>query len=270
MSDDLLPLADDSDSEGFDVVMRGYDRRQVDDYVERVGLVLADAERLHAEDGARVADLEAQLLTLQSRLTESERRAEGLPDPASRVSERMTEMLRLAEEEAEQIVAQAQDRASASTTDRAAELDRREAAVSGAAAAAEQTRLEAQRDAETMRLRAQQETEAQVARTHQEAQARLEQAQAESDRMLAAAREEAEQLLSSTREQAEGKKRTAEEDVKILHEDSRRQAAEMLSDAERRVEELAAQRDTIAVQLQTLRENLTNLMQPLHPQPPAG
>jgi len=31
----LVPLSDDAQPSGFDVVLRGYDRRQVDDYLDR-------------------------------------------------------------------------------------------------------------------------------------------------------------------------------------------------------------------------------------------
>lgn len=261
MSDeDLLPLAaDEQEAHGFDVVLRGYDRRQVEDYVERVEVALSDADRLHEADGVRLVALEQEVAALQARLVEAERRAAGLPEPASQLGERMATMLRLAEEEAEQIVAQAQERAAASTVERTAELDRREAEVSGAAAAADQTRLEAQRDADELRTRTQQETAALQADARRTA-----------DETLAQARAEAEALVRSAQERAEAARRTADEDVRILHGDARAHADQLVADAQRQVEDLAAQRDTIAQQLQALRETLSAAVQPLHPQPPAG
>src|SRR5438067_9239872 len=103
MSDEhLLPLSDEEDAGGFDTVLRGYDKRQVEDYVERVEIALGDADRQHAEDGQRLASLQQEIAALHERLTEAEQRAAGLPEASSRVAARAAEMLRLAEEECEQ------------------------------------------------------------------------------------------------------------------------------------------------------------------------
>ncbi|MCW2599852.1 MAG: hypothetical protein JWM02_1681 [Frankiales bacterium] len=257
--DDLLPLPTEQETTGFDVVLRGYDRRQVEDYVQRVEVALSEADRQIADDGERLAALEVEVASLHSRVVEAEQVAAGLPEPASRVGERLATMLRLAEEEAEQIVTQAQERAAASSSERTAELDRREADVRDATAEAEQTRLDAQRDAEAVRSRAQ-----------QEAQTLQADARREADEAVAAAREESARLLRSATEQADSKRRTAEEDIAILHEDARAHAAELVADAQRQVDELRAQRDAIGAQLQSLRETLSAAVQPLRQQPPAS
>jgi DivIVA domain-containing protein len=259
MSDDeLLPLSDDHESSGFDVVMRGYDRHQVDDYVDRVKVAFAEADTRHAEALARLTALEHENADLQVRLAAAERAAEGLPDPASTIGERLTQMLRLAEQEAEEIVAQARDRAQASLSDRTRALDEREADIAGAAAEADQMRLDAQQDALALRNRAQTESATLTAEARRTA-----------DEVMAQAQARAAEVLAAADEQAEHKKRTAEEDVAILHEDSRRHIAELNADGRRQVEELAAQRDAIAAQLQQLRETLSAAVGPLHPQSPA-
>jgi cell division septum initiation protein DivIVA len=254
--EDLIPLNEEHEATGFDVVLRGYDRRQVEDYVERVEVAMGEADRQHTEDGERLAALEHEVAALQGRLADAEKRAAGLPEPASRIGERLATMLRLAEEEAEQIVAQAQDRAARSTSERTADLDRREAEVIETTTAAEQTRMQAQRDAEAVRSRAQ-----------QEAQALQADARRGADTAMSQAREEVEALVRTAQEQADSKKRTAEEDIAILHEDARRHAAELLADAQRQVDDLRYQRDTIAAQLQSLRETLSAAVQPLSPPP---
>jgi len=252
--DDLLPLQTQQETTGFDVVLRGYDRRQVDDYVDRVEIALADADRQAGTDGERITTLENEILSLHTRLAEAEQRAAGLPEPASLVGERLATMLRLAEEEAEQMVVQARERAELSTQERTAELDQREAEVQGAALAAEQTRLTAQRDAEALRGRAQ-----------QEASALQTEARRTADEAVAQAREEAVTLRAKALEQAEAKIRTAEKDAKAIHEDARSRAGELLEDARHQVEEIQAQRDAIAAQLQALRETLSAAVQPLRP-----
>lgn len=244
---DLLPLQDEQESGGFDVVLRGYDRRQVEDYVERVEAVLAAADRKHADDEQRLQALETQVLGLQSQLTETERRAAGRPEPASLVGERIATMLRLAEEEAEQIVDRAREQASRTMAERTEELDRREAAIATAATEADQVRLEAQQDAQGVRSRAQEEAQA----------------------LLADARRQADELTAQVREQAEAKRRQAEEDVSLLHDAARAESAAMTQEARRQVEELSLQRDTIAAQLQALRETLSAAVGPLGTAPPA-
>ncbi len=256
--DDLIPLSDDHESSGFDVAMRGYDRHQVDDYVDRVKVAFADADSRHAEALARITALEHESAELQGRLVAAERAAEGLPDPASTIGERLTQMLRLAEQEAEEIVAQARDRAQASLADRTVALDQREAEIGGAAAEADQMRLDAQQDALALRNRAQSESATLTTEARRTA-----------DEVLAQAQARAEAVLAAADERAVHKTRTAEEDVAILHEDSRRHLAELTADGRRQVEELAAQRDTNAGQLQQLRETQGAAVGPLHPQPPA-
>ena len=239
--EDLIAMTDDHEATGFDVVLRGYDRRQVDDYVERVEVALSESDRLHAEDGERLAALEPQVLALQAELAEEKERAAGLPEPASRVVGRLAEMVRLAEEEAEQLVEQAQERAARSQAELTAELDAREAAVAESGALAEQARLQAQRDVEELRARSQQKATA----------------------TLTAAREEADAVLAQAREHAKAQREQAEQDVSLVHEKGRARAAEREQAAQQRVEELARQRDVIATQLQSLRETLSAAVGPL-------
>jgi chromosome segregation ATPase len=255
MSDEhLLPLSHEEDTGGFDTVLRGYDKRQVEDYVERVEIALGDADRQHAEDGQRLAALEQEVAALRTRLGEAEERAAGLPEPSSRVAARAAEMLRLAEEEAEQIVEQARSRAEGAGAERTAELDRREEELRVTQTEADSARLDAQRDAEAVRTHAQEEANHLVTSTRAEAEERV-----------AAARAEADALVAAAQEEADRKRRTAEEDVAIVHEDGRQHARELVEDAHRQVAELAHQRDAIAAQLQQLRETLSAAVQPLNP-----
>src|SRR3954466_1554665 len=133
----LVPLADDDQPSGFDVVLRGYDRRQVDDYLDRVEAALNDADARHAEDSGRLAALESQVTDMHARLADAERRAEGRPEPAPVAGDRIAAMLRLADEEAgalrdaarqeaERIIGEAQVVAGQESAKRSAELDRRE------------------------------------------------------------------------------------------------------------------------------------------------
>jgi DivIVA domain-containing protein len=226
----LVPLSDDEQPSGFDVVLRGYDRRQVDDYLDRVEAALNDADARHAEDAQRLTALESQVIDMHERLADAERRAEGRPEPAPVAGDRIAAMLRLAEEEsaairdaakqdAERILAEAQTEAGQETAKRTAELDRRERDIATAAEEAEATRQQAKQDADAIRNRAETEAEA-------------------------------------TRQQAQ-------EELRRMHEAGQLEAASMTSEARRQVEDLSRQRDAIAAQLQSLRDTLAGAVGPL-------
>jgi DivIVA domain-containing protein len=231
---DLVPLSDDPPPSGFDVVLRGYDRRQVDDYLDRVEVALTEADERHAEDAHRLAALEATAADLLERLVEPERRAAGLPEPASVAGDRISAMLRLAEEEAEAIRTAAREAADSATAARNAELDRREQDLRESTEQADQATLQAQQDAEAIR---------------------------------AAARRDVQEVEARAAEHAEAVRRQAEDDVRLLHEEGRQEAAAMTAEARRQVEDLSRQRDAIAAQLQNLRDTLSGAVGPLSAPP---
>jgi DivIVA domain-containing protein len=256
--DDLVPLSDDdAPSGGFRHVLRGYDPRQVEDYLDRVEVALNEADERHADDARRVTALEQQVGELTGRLSEAERRASGRPEPASALGERMATMLTLAEQEAvairtaardeaEALVTAAKEQAAAETVERTKDLEKREREVLTAQREAESARLDAQKDAEAVRTRATREAERELA-----------QAKARSDAM----RVDAERAAAKQVE-------TARDDVKLLHEQAQREAAKMTSEARRQVDELARQRDGLLAQLQHLQETLAAAMSPLSGRPP--
>ena len=67
---DLVPL-NTGEAAGFDVVLRGYDRRQVDDYCDQVDIALNESEARHAENGEQMAAMQAELREVQERLVEA-------------------------------------------------------------------------------------------------------------------------------------------------------------------------------------------------------
>ncbi len=96
VSDDLVPM-EGSEPVGFDVVrFGGYDRRQVDDYLDRIDEHINGLDARHAHDTARITALQAEVEELKERLDDAEGRASGQPEPASRLTARLAEMLRLA------------------------------------------------------------------------------------------------------------------------------------------------------------------------------
>lgn len=251
--DDLVPLNDDDAPQGgFRHVLRGYDPRQVEEYLDRVEVALNEADERHAEDTRRVGALEQQVGELTGRLATAEQRAAGRPETASGLSERLTTMLRAAEQEAaalresartqaEQIVTAAKEQAAAEQAERTKFLDKRERDVAAAERQAESARLEAQKDAEQVRNRAAREAEREVA----QAKARTE-----------AMRVDAERAAAKQLQAARG-------DVDTLRDQARREAATMTAEARRQVDELGRQRDALVAQLQHLQETLAAAMSPL-------
>jgi len=249
---DLVPLQSDSEATGFDMVLRGYDRRQVDDYCDRVDAAMHEADQRHAEDGERLQSFEQEVAQLRTRLEQAEKRAAGQPEPASLVGERLARMLALAEEEAAALRASARedaDRMHAEAREaserehaaRTAQLEQRERDIEGAAAAADQIRLEAQRDAEVVR----------------------DSSRREADQLYQRARAAGEKLVEQANGEAEAVRASADEDSRRVHEASQAEAAQMTSEARRQVGELSRQRDGIAQQLQSLRDAVQAAVGPL-------
>jgi DivIVA domain-containing protein len=253
--DDLVILTDDDNdatASGFRHVLRGYDPRQVEDYLDRVEVALNEADERHADDSRRLAALEQQVGELTERLADAERRASGAPEPAALLGERLAKMLALAEEEASAIrddaqrdgdalLAAAKEQAARETAERTKALEQREREVEAAAHIADTARLEAQKDAETVRGRATREAERELA-----------QAQARAEALRADAERDATKAVD-----------TAREDVRILHEQAQREAAALMQDARRSVDDLCRQRDALLVQLKHLQDTLAAAVSPL-------
>ncbi|MFL6162949.1 MAG: hypothetical protein ACJ74U_12060 [Jatrophihabitantaceae bacterium] len=271
-STELLPLLD-SDDPFFDVTMRGYDKRQVDDYVARAVAQLAElaaardaALATSADRAAQLASREAQIESLRA---QAAKKTETL-DPAA-VSDRIRDMLQLATEEAAQ-------------TRRGAELDaervlaeaRADAERMRAEATAEQQRLTAgaaQRSAEADQKLAQVRTQAaaELDQARVQATAELEQARAEAARITEAARAERDRLDA----ESVSRRQTAEQDFEITlrarrteaerqrlaeQQDARTTAEKLISDAHARVAELAVERDRTFQALRELHRRLSTVI----------
>jgi cell division septum initiation protein DivIVA len=95
----------------FDVAMRGYDRRQVQDHIERMDSDLASAASERDAAMARSADLAAQLASAYAEVESLRRKIRtdvSTVVTAENVSDRIRTMLELAEEEAARLREEAQ------------------------------------------------------------------------------------------------------------------------------------------------------------------
>src|SRR5262245_17508140 len=92
----------------FTVVLRGYDRNQVDDFVQRLNAHLAQTKAAHAEAEQRMNDsqrrtrqAEQALSSAQQKLTDQSKQIEENSRPTlSGLGTRVEQILRLAEEQA--------------------------------------------------------------------------------------------------------------------------------------------------------------------------
>ncbi|MFB9890264.1 DivIVA domain-containing protein [Planobispora takensis] len=243
--------------DSFEVVMRGYSRRQVHDYMIRTRNQIRDLE----ERLARAID-QAEQGRLE--LAEARRRLSEAPQDYDELGQRLSQILKLAEEEAtakrevadtearrlrdeaaletERLVGSARERAEGILSAAQQEAERR---VGEATATAEQMLAQAGNDAEetlnaarseaeeTLRS-ARADAERMITSARQEAERTIEGARAEAEATLAAARNEAESTVSSANAEAHATLTAAQQRVSVLDEGTGRRVA-YLTDTHREV-----------------------------------
>jgi DivIVA domain-containing protein len=230
---DLAPQQEAVESTGFDVVLRGYDRRQVDDYLDRVEIALSESDDRHAADGERITALERQVQSVQEALAEAERRAAGAPEPASLLTARLAQMLHLAEEEAAALRDAARAEAEALITAAKQQAARGEQRARRGAAQARAGGRPCGGDRPSTRPCRRRRTPRRCAPRCRPTRRR---STAPRSRRPGTVRDDA-------RREAEALVVQARRDVQGMHEQARQEAAAMTAEARRQVEELSAQRD---------------------------
>jgi len=210
---DFFPLLDDDVTPQFDVAMRGYDRRQVDNYVARIGWEMAELQTARDNALAISADRAAQLANREAHI-ESLRRQSTTDvehiDPAQ-VSDRIRDMLRLAVEEAAQTRKTAEEQAERTIAAARSEADRVRAD-----AAEEQQRLT---QAATQRSA---EADQKLAQARVSAAGELETARAKVKQMLDEASAERDRLDT----EAKAMRDSLDAEAKLIREDEARIAQE--------------------------------------------
>lgn len=190
--------------DSFEVVMRGYSRRQVHDYMIRSRNQIRDLE----ERLARAIDQAEQG---RIELAEARRRMVEAPQNYEDLSPRLAQILKLGEEEAASKREDAETEAARLRDTSAAESERmltsaRETAdniLTSAQAEAERRVGEATAAAERMLAQAGSDAEETLATARAESEEALREARAEADRQLTAATLESEQTIEAARAEAE-------------------------------------------------------------------
>jgi DivIVA domain-containing protein len=169
----------------FPVTVRGYDRRAVDAYTERVNRVIAEL-KLRASPPAAV----------RHALEQAEDKVQGLLRAAREAAEEITAS---AQREAEESTARAKAEAAELTVNTSAEAERVKAEadelIANARTEADQTVVKAKADADEMVAEARADAQNTLARAHAEADERLQRLREE----LASLQEEAEARLREIR-----------------------------------------------------------------------
>jgi cell division septum initiation protein DivIVA len=255
---DLLPIHEAQHS--FDVVLRGYDRSQVADTIERLEadfrIALADRDAAVS----RSADLAGQLSALHGEIETLRRKAATASAPTfENISERIQHMLQLAEEEAGEIRRAAEIDAQGLREQTAAE--ERALLERHAAGQAEVERMlaEAGQNAEQIMQKAQQRADELVAKA-QERVARLD---AESQARRAKVEEDFDIAQRARRAEAaaaeEERERVSTQAARQRIANAEQHAAALVAEAEAKAEAIRDVRDELTSRLLQARQLLTTL-----------
>src|SRR5215472_5283931 len=222
---DLIP--DMGQEDAFEVQMRGYSRRQVDEFVARTRSQIRDLE----ERLSRSLDE-----TERVRLELSAARQDVTDKPAhEEISERVGQILKLAEDEAKAQRARAQDEISKQRDDAKKEAERH--------------RTEAREQTERMLTAAQEQAENAIAAARAEAEKLRNSARIESERAIGDANKEAETTIASAKAQA-----------KQMLDEATMRATAIHDGAERRLNLLTSRHTETMRRLTEIRDVVTNLV----------
>jgi cell division septum initiation protein DivIVA len=255
---DPLPMHESQHS--FDVVLRGYDRHQVAETIERLEadfrIALADRDAANA----RSADMAGQLQGMHAEIEQLRRKAATASAPTfENISERIQHMLQLAEEEAAEIRRVAETDAQAVREQTAAEeramLERHAAGQAEVERMLAEARQNAEQIAQKAQIRADElvaKAQERVARLDAESQARRAKAEEDFEIALRARRAEAQR-------QEEERERVSTEAARQRIAQAEEHAARIVADGEARAAAIRDVRDELTSRLHQARQLLSTL-----------
>jgi cell division septum initiation protein DivIVA len=222
---DLIP--DMGQEDAFEVQMRGYSRRQVDEFVARTRSQIRDLEERLSRSLDDTERVRLELSAARQDLTDKPAHEE--------ISERVGQILKLAEDEAKAQRGRAQDEISKQRDDAKKEAERH--------------RTEAREQTERMLTAAQQQAENAIAAARSEAEKLRNTARIESDRAIGDATKEAESAIASAKAQA-----------KQMLDEATMRATAIHDGAERRLNLLTSRHTETMRRLTEIRDVVTNLV----------
>ena len=222
---DLIP--DMGQEDAFEVQMRGYSRRQVDEFVARTRSQIRDLEERLSRSLDETERVRLELSAARQDLTDKPAHEE--------ISERVGQILKLADDEAKAQRGRAQDEIAKQRDDAKKEAERH--------------RTEAREQTERMLTAAQEQAENAIATARSEAEKLRSSARIDSERTIGDATKEAEATLASTKAQA-----------KQMLDEATMRATAIHDGAERRLNLLTSRHTETMRRLTEIRDVVTNLV----------
>jgi cell division septum initiation protein DivIVA len=227
MTDDA-DLMTDLDSEGtFEVQMRGYSRRQVDEFVARSRSQTRDLEE-------RLSQSLDETERVRLELTAARQGLAGKP-AHEEISERVGQILKLADDEAKAQRGRAQDEIA-------------------------KQREDAKKEADRIRTEAREQTERMLTAAQEQAENAIATARAEADKMRNSARLETERAINEATKDAENTLATAKAQAKQMLDEATVRASAIHDGAERRLNLLTSRHTETMRRLTEIRDVVTNLV----------
>jgi cell division septum initiation protein DivIVA len=223
---DLLPNLAHEDA--FEMQMRGYSRRQVDEFIARCRSQIRDLEQRLARSLDDQEELRRDLAT-------SRQQALGAKPAHEEVSERIAQILKLADDEARSQKSKAHDDIAKQRNDAQAEVDK--------------TRAEAREQAERMLTAAQEQAERAITS-----------ARAEADKTVTAARSEADQTTTEARKKSEAVMADAKAQAKKALDEATARATAIHDGAERRLNLLSTRHADTIKRLTEIHDGVSSLV----------
>ncbi len=223
---DILPNLAHEDA--FEMQMRGYSRRQVDEFIARCRSQIRDLEQRLARSLDDQEELRRDLAT-------SRQQALGAKPAHEEVSERIAQILKLADDEARSQKSKAHDDIAKQRNDAQAEVDK--------------TRAEAREQAERMLTAAQEQAERAITS-----------ARAEADKTVTAARSEADHTTTEARKKSEAVMADAKAQAKKALDEATARATAIHDGAERRLNLLSTRHAETIKRLTEIHDGVSSLV----------
>ena len=223
---DLLPNLAHEDA--FEMQMRGYSRRQVDEFVARCRSQIRDLEQRLARALDEGEELKRDLATARQQVL-------GAKPAHEEVSERIAQILKLADDEARSQKSKAHE-----------DIVRQ--------------RNDAQADADKSRAEAREQAERMLTAAQEQAERAITSARSEADRTLTAARAEAERTTSEAKKKSESALASAKAQAKKALDEATARATAIHDGAERRLNLLSTRHQETIKRLTDILDGVSGLV----------
>ncbi len=234
---DLLPNLVHEDA--FEMQMRGYSRRQVDEFIARCRSQIRDLEQ-------RLARALDEDEGLRRDLATARQQALGAKPAHEEVSERIAQILKLADDEARSQKSKAHEDIARQRND--AQTD------------AEKFRAEAREQAERMLTAAQEQAERAITSARAEAEKTVTAARNEAEKTLTSARNEAERTTTEARKKSESALASAKAQAKKALDEATARATAIHDGAERRLNLLSTRHAETIKRLTDILDGVSSLV----------